>query len=253
MIKRVVLLPYKIGSNGCKELQQALLSLDYKCNRVRVDSRTFVPKRNTLYIYYGGTHKVPWPTPIVLNEERQLATNKIATLKTLKDAGITTVPWTTDPTTITKDWATIVARATLSGHSGEGITIHEFGTTLPNVPLYTKYIKKTHECRIHVFNGTVIDAQIKRKVRDVEEANTFIRNIHTGWVYCREDYNPTDECKQVAISAVTALRLNFGAVDIIYNQHYNTYYILEVNTAPGLTGTTLQNYIKEIINVCKTY
>ena len=46
----------------------------------------------------------------------------------------------------------------------------------------------------------------------------------------------------IAVNAVKALGLDFGAVDIIYNEKENQYYVLEVNTAPGLEGTTLIKY-----------
>ena len=140
-----------------------------------------------------------------------------------------------------------MARETLVGHSGAGITIHTTPTDLPTVSLYTKYVKKTYECRIHIFKGRMIDAQIKRKVRDVEENNPLIRNIHTGWVYCRDNYIPDPTSIQLAIDAVRVVGLDFGAVDLIYNQHYNQFYILEVNTAPGLEGTTLINYVNAFI------
>ena len=74
-----------------------------------------------------------------------------------------------------------------------------------------------------------------------------IRNIHTGWVYCRDNYIPDPTSIQLAIDAVQAVGLDFGAVDLIYNQHYNQFYILEVNTAPGLEGTTLINYVNAFI------
>ena len=37
-----------------------------------------------------------------------------------------------------------------------------------------------------------------------------------------------------ATKAVAALGLDFGAVDVIYNEKYGRAYVLEVNTAPGL-------------------
>jgi D-alanine-D-alanine ligase-like ATP-grasp enzyme len=36
--------------------------------------------------------------------------------------------------------------------------------------------------------------------------------------------------------------LDFGAIDIIYNESRDQAYVLEVNTAPGLTGQTIQSY-----------
>ena len=53
------------------------------------------------------------------------------------------------------------------------------------------------------------------------------------------------ELRTTAEHAVEALGLDFGAVDIMY--HENTFYVLEVNTAPGLTRTrTLEAYANEI-------
>jgi len=234
-----------MGSASCKALKDSLVAAGIHCLQVKPDSRKFRPRNADRYLYYGGTHMCSWDTPNALNLDRQLATNKLYTLRVLTEAHLSTVEWTMDATVATT-WPTTVARATLTGHSGQGISIHQQGEQLPTVPLYTKYMKKTFECRIHVMNGVVIDGQIKKKRTDAE-ANTLIRNAYTGWVYCREGYTPDEAAKQLAIAAVAALGLDFGAVDLIYNKHYNQYYLLEVNTAPGLTGTTLINYTQEIL------
>ena len=46
-----------------------------------------------------------------------------------------------------------------------------------------------------------------------------------------------------------SIGLDFGAVDVIYNGHSNRAYVLEINTAPGLTGTTLDNYAAALRNL----
>jgi D-alanine-D-alanine ligase-like ATP-grasp enzyme len=38
------------------------------------------------------------------------------------------------------------------------------------------------------------------------------------------------------------LELDFGAADVIYNAQQDRAYSLEVNSAPGIMGTTLVNY-----------
>ena len=245
---RVILIPYKMGSSACKALKEALVEAGVRCFRKNTTD-TFYPREDDLLIYYGGTGYLPNPMRrhCSLNEKRDNAQNKLKALRVLKDANLSTVEWTTDKA-VAATWPQVVARATLTGHSGQGITVHNQGEELPNVPLYTKYQKKTFECRIHVMNGSVIDGQIKKKRQGVEDANTLVRNVHTGWVYCREGYTPDEQAKSLAIQAVAALGLDFGAVDLIFNQHYNQYYILEVNTAPGLEGTTLANYVKGIQN-----
>ena len=239
-----------MGSQSCKRLKEKFLEVGHKALQIKPTSRTFRPKLTDKYIYWGGTTIINVPLENSYNPIRHRASNKLLTLRDCNEAGLSTVPWT-EEREIANEWLTegktVVARATLVGHSGAGITIHTTPTDLPTVSLYTKYVKKTYECRIHIFKGRMIDAQIKRKVRDVEENNPLIRNIHTGWVYCRDNYIPDPTSIQLAIDAVRVVGLDFGAVDLIYNQHYNQFYILEVNTAPGLEGTTLINYANAFI------
>ena len=247
---RFIIVPYKMGSQSCKRLKEKFIEVGHKALQIKPTSRTFRPKLTDKYIYWGGTTIINVPLENSYNPIRHRASNKLLTLRNCNEAGLSTVPWT-EEREIANEWLTegktVVARATLVGHSGAGITIHTTPTDLPTVSLYTKYVKKTYECRIHIFKGRMIDAQIKRKVRDVEENNPLIRNIHTGWVYCRDNYIPDPTSIQLAIDAVRVVGLDFGAVDLIYNQHYNQFYILEVNTAPGLEGTTLINYVNAFI------
>jgi len=239
-----------MGSASCKALKESLVAAGVRCFRKKITD-VFNPKHNDIILYYGGTNHLQTRVPYtVVNGMREKATNKLKAFQCFTAAGLSTVEWTAERE-IASEWLTqkqtVVARTLLSSHSGMGIIVcNNAETPLPTAPLYTKYLKKTFECRIHVMNGVVIDGQIKKKRTDAE-ANTLIRNAHTGWVYCREGYTPDEAAKQLAIAAVAALGLDFGAVDLIYNKHYNQYYLLEVNTAPGLTGTTLTNYTQEIL------
>ena len=245
---RLILVPYRMGSASVKAIKEEVIKLGHKCLRVLATSTTYRPRTSDRIVYYGGTTSLPRDTQVgsVLNKNRALACNKLHTFRTLQEAGLSTVPWTENKNEIPEDWKQIVSRATLTGHSGDGISVHNYGDYLPDVPLYTKYIKKTFECRIHVMNGQVIDGQLKKRKQGVENVNNLVRNVHTGWVYCREGFTPEVAANDLAIASCHALGLDFGAVDLIYNQHYNQYYVLEVNTAPGLTGTTLTNYVNHL-------
>jgi len=119
---------------------------------------------------------------------------------------------------------------------------------LPKAPLYVLYKKKRSEYRVHVFNGQVIDVSEKRKRRGIDRDDGYIRNLANGWVFCRDGIVEPADLRDLAIRAVQALGLNFGACDIIWNERENKCYVLEVNTAPGLEGTTLQRYVDAIIN-----
>lgn len=110
---------------------------------------------------------------------------------------------------------------------------------------FVKYQKKKNEYRVHVFNGSVIDITQKKKRKGVT-VDTKIRNYHNGWVYCRDDVYIPEGIELLAIRTIKALNLHFGAVDIIWNELQNKCYVLEVNTAPGLTGTTLERYADAI-------
>lgn len=148
---------------------------------------------------------------------------------------------------------TLFARTLINSTNGRGIVEfdREDGTNYPAAPLYTEYIPKKAEYRFHVFNGEVIDVQEKRKKREFENTrNTRVRNIQNGYVYCRDNIVPPDGAAALAIAAVSAVGYQYGAVDLIYNEKRAQCFVLEVNSRPGLMGTTLDKYVEALI---KTY
>lgn len=187
------------------------------------------------------------------------AGNKLKAFQEFNDAGVSTLEYTQDRTTVL-NWLTegrpVVARTVLRGSGGEGIIIMESLEDFVEAPVYTLYTKKKYEYRVHVFQGRVIDVQQKRHRRDaapvpaIDGSRSKIRNLANGWVFCREDIQYDTDVnilRDISVNAVSSLGLDFGAVDIIYNSHYNRYYVLEVNTAPGLEGTTLDNYTNAMV------
>jgi glutathione synthase/RimK-type ligase-like ATP-grasp enzyme len=91
-----------------------------------------------------------------------------------------------------------------------------------------------------VFGNKIIDVT-KKRLRNEIERNNYIKNLSNGWVYCRDGIEIPDSIINTAKDAVRALGLDFGAVDILFRK--NVPYVLEINTAPGLVGTTLSRYI----------
>src|SRR3546814_3947261 len=109
-------------------------------------------------------------------------------------------------------------------------------------------LPKKQEYRVHVLNGKVVDVQRKARVKDFpdDKVNWKIRNHDNGFIYARDE-KLAEVPKKVlsdSIKAVGVCGLDFGAVDVIYNEAKGIGFVLEINTAPGLTGTTLEGYTK---------
>lgn len=146
-----------------------------------------------------------------------------------------------------------LARTQLRGSGGEGIVVIREGDAVPQADLYVKYIPKLHEYRVHVFGGRAIAVQQKRKREGVEQSadEALIRNADNGWVFCVDNVVFPDGTeagvKDEAVAAVSALGLDFGAVDIILGRDDNRPYVLEINTAPGLESpTVISAYVEAI-------
>jgi len=265
--KRVIIVPYKFGSKGAKNLQGGLqAAVDIPVLLVSKKSTKYQPRWTDYVINWGCSADWPWIN-MTDKHANQTVVNKLDFFQQVGAAKIVwpncpvNIPeWTTDPT-IAVSWnKPFFARQRLTGHSGEGIIELQAGEEPANAtkaPLYVQYKKKRHEYRVHFFKDghtyTIIDVTQKKKRKGFENVNTKIRNHVNGWVYAREDiFKPEDLITQ-ALNAAFVSNLDFGAVDLIWNEHENKCYVLEVNSAPGIEGTTLQQYVtafaKDIKNV----
>ena len=63
-------------------------------------------------------------------------------------------------------------------------------------------------------------------------------NCDNGYVFAREGIHKPDTIDVLSVQAIEALGLTYGAVDIIEDKQGNLY-VLEINTAFGLEGTTI--------------
>ena len=145
---------------------------------------------------------------------------------------------------MTREGTMMVCRRVLNGSGGAGIVVAHTPAELVDAPLYVEYIKKKDEYRIHIMNGHVIDMQRKAKREGVENPNWEVRNLEGGFIYARHNLDVPVPVTQAAERCMEALDLDFGAVDVIYNAKANRAYVLEVNSAPGLEGTTVENYAR---------
>lgn len=248
-MKNVRIYSYNPHSEGAKALSQAL-----GVKRIKHEGSTWRPRRDSRIINWGSSSIPPhdWQQLTFINHPEAVAyaSNKLEFFKKMPEEIIP--EWTSDASIATQwliEGHTVVARRKLNGHSGEGIVlISELpeGEDLPIVsaPLYTKYFKKKHEYRIHIAFGDVIDVQQKKRKSDVpdEEVNWKVRNLQGGFIYAREGVEPPECVLDVARKSFEASGLDFGAFDVIYNEQEDRAVVLECNTAPGLSGQTVNNY-----------
>jgi hypothetical protein len=139
----------------------------------------------------------------------------------------------------------VVVRALTGASEGAGISIVPRDSLTAVAPLYTAYIKKKKEFRVHVWNNEVIDVQEKRRKNGVETSK--VRNTANGYVFCRTDVHPPPGIDSLAVAAVASLNRSYGGVDIIWNEHRDQCYVLEVNSRPGLEGSTVSKYADAIL------
>ena len=234
--------PYRLASESSKELSRALGVLRTTDLQVRKhrDFGTIINWGNPTRQFNGRYINNP--------EAVRVAGSKLETAIVLDNAGVSQPAFTTElgqARTWLLEGGAVMERHLLRASQGRGLRHVDPDGVLQRAPLYTRYVRKADEFRVHVFDGQVIDVQQKRKRRDVpnDDVNYQIRNARYGWVFCRDGVQAPDSILNAAIAAVAALGLDFGAVDIGYNRQRSMPYVFEVNTAPGLEGTTLDSYV----------
>lgn len=257
---------YNNNSVGSKLLADAL-----NARRLKLDGTSkYKPKKGDVVINWGNSNQFEFqdnPNIVLLNKPKAvaLASNKVSVAthvsqleahpfiisKVVKGKisflGATAGLFTPNG---------LILRTIVNGSGGRGVYFVDdldeaqkmYEIDGRKVQIVSPYYKKTHEYRIHVLNGHVFDVVQKRKRQDLpkEAVNFKIRNHDNGWVFCRGEVDVPQPLLRMAIQACNMLGLNFGAVDAIYNEHIGDVHILEVNTAPGLEGTTVENYANEI-------
>jgi glutathione synthase/RimK-type ligase-like ATP-grasp enzyme len=233
-MRKLVLVPVKLGSRAAKALAETLSEkVGHKVWRVR-------------------PHRVGKRLAFRLRE----GTDKLSQFRAFKAAGVS-CPEFTENIENAKQWladgSAVVCRTLLRASEGRGIVVAEQPEALVPAPLYTRYVKKKKEFRVHVLNGEVLDVQEKRKRKDHQgERDARIRNVANGFVFCRDGIVEPTGLRDLAQKAVAALGYSLGAVDVVYNERADSLYVLEVNSTPGMEGTTLQKYADKIAAWYKT-
>lgn len=251
--------PYLYGYNqhsqSLKALSQTLLA-----RRIKTQGSKFRPKPTRAVINWGSS-QCPY-NPATLGKLFNLPTavainaNKLTSFQHLS-AACRMPDWSVDKEEAyawQMDGHAVMARKVLTGHSGEGIVYCGGEDEIPDAPLYTLYVPKAEEYRVHLFRSTAsFFVQRKARKKDVEKPNWRIRNLPNGFIYATDPATVGTLPADVLLQARAAFEhsgLDFGAIDVVWNQKKGEAYILEINTAPGLTGHTLEFYtnsFKEVL------
>jgi len=232
----------------------AALAKGLGIQRIRHNGSQFRGDESKTVINWGAI-KVPGEVMYcnVLNKPYDVArsSDKLSFFRRMQ--GFVRIPAWTDGMDVAKQWIaegySVMERHVLRGSGGAGCRMVVNEASLREAPLYTRYQKKKEEYRIHLhrFKG-VFDAQRKARRKDCDYPNWSIRNKKGGFIYAREDLDVPDDVYVQAIKCLDRSGLDFGAVDVIWNDDKKEAYVLEINTAPGLEGTTLKNYLKIFCN-----
>ena len=238
--------PYKQGSASAKALANVLGGKVLKINGSK-----YRPRRGDVVVNWGAGTVPAFAPATTLNPNVNVASCKLASFKAFAAAGVRT-PQFTDSKAVAQNWlgadGLVVARQKLRGHSADGLVIIKDAAGMVNAPLYTKYVKKKDEYRVHVFRDTAFFIQRKARKLDEENPNWQVRNLAGGFVFVEVERNevPADVLNQ-AVAAIAAVGLDFGGVDVMWNEQEAQAYVLEVNTACGLEERTAERYRQEVL------
>lgn len=256
-MQEIRVLPYKNTSQSAAALSKGLHS-----RRINVSSQTYKPSKKDILLNWGNTSEYAYflqpRVGKIFNPPDCVdkAVNKIRFLEICTQNDIPCPRWTTNraDATVLARTNDIVARTLITAHGGRGIALIKRGTEeLPEAKLYTVYVPKKTEYRVHVCGDNVFDVQQKKLKRGTQNPNFQIRSWDNGWIFARQGVKFPDEVAETAVKAVKALGLDFGAVDVGWNELKKQPIVYEVNTAPGIEGETLDTYIKTIKGMVESY
>lgn len=242
-------LPYNPASESAK-----LLARELGVMRIKTDGTSRFTGGSQKVIINWGCRDLPEEVAkcrILNNPEAvKVCADKLKFFEAVREAAkCRYVPFTTKKEEA-QEWLdkgkVVMARRILNGHSAHGLEVIEQGDILCDAPLYTLYIPKKDEYRIHVMNGKAFIVQRKalRQDADINNVNWKVRNLANGFIFARnEDEKPPEDVITQAEAAVASIPgLDFGSVDVIWNEHRKEAFILEINTASGLTGSSIPDY-----------
>lgn len=248
------------ASKGATALCNLFKEDGHSSKKLKINTRYTGRPTDVIINWGSSSRKTLSPDLRIINKPEgvALSANKISTFIKLTEAGLggNLPKWTISKeeavAMITNDLDTVYCRTLTQASEGRGIEVATTPDQVVSAPLYTSKVEVDREVRVHVCNGTVIDFAQKKRMgperleeEGIDSPDEDIRSHSRGWIFARGGVTIPEEMKGIAVAAVMALGLDFGAVDMAITPQGN-FKIFEINSAPGLEGTTLESYYEAL-------
>lgn len=250
----MIINPYKNGSRGAKEIKNAL-----RARGVKVWTLQKPPAHRKHLIINWGNSEFQYPTEqlTVVNDPFQTysMSNKVNFFEnTLHSKDV--LEWTRSREKALEWGGIVFARTKVEASGGRGIIVWEPGADdLPLAPLYTKYVPKTHEYRLHMARRlkgkgfTVMLAQRKVFVKTPQRPSPTdwkVRSHDNGFIFQTHPTHDNIPSKVMAAAGRVMSEhfsgLHFAALDVMYHDGRDKAWVIEGNTAPGLENASISIY-----------
>lgn len=108
-----------------------------------------------------------------------------------------------------------------------------------------KFVPSDREFRVHIFNDHSLALLEKKEVEGLV-SSLEVRSVSNGYNAVELDEEPFPGLIDICRIAVKSLELHFGVVDILHGNDGN-WYVLEVNTAPGMPDDRIRLYAQKFV------
>ena len=160
--------------------------------------------------------------------------NKFQELRRLEEARVPTLDAFTDHLNIHRHRFPVLGRKYRHTRGTDIVlipTVADFNALEHLSDFWTEYVPIKREFRVWIYRRQNLGTYIK-ELRHPKKFKGVNRNHNNGFAFVRV-HDPSTALIDIAGSAVTALDLDFGAVDVL-EQYDGTLRVIEVNTAPGI-------------------
>ncbi len=246
---------YRIYPNNQYSLSLKDLRDMIPCKQLRLENSRYGYRQGHIILNWGNPKRPEWDMGgdvTWLNNYKNIAnaSNKVKFFQIMRDNNFNEAIESTGNRATAAEWLvagdSVYCRTMISSREGRGIVVASTEEELVASKLYTRGVPKAYEYRAHVFKGKCFHLQQKKRKAETPDAPSEVKNHGNGWIFAHIDVRePPANYVEICSRTLELIELDFGAVDFLVKN--GEVKIIEVNTAPGLTGTTLEKYA-EVFN-----